>query len=160
MKKLFIAALATLTVIAGCATSRTETRSGAPLARQLTASNHCGLTAPGLVYLSTPAGVRHLADLSGQTLALGPLEQLDFSREHLVLVALGQKPTGGYGVTLAQAVIESGELRLTVSVHQPEPGTMVTQALTTPCAVVAVTADDWRKLVVSGPEFGPLTHAR
>lgn len=161
VNKIAVLALLGLVLTAGCAANLTETRNGAPLARQVTASSHCGLTVPGLVYLSDRTDVQKLARVPGQTLTFGNLEQLDFSREHLVVVALGQKPTGGYGATLADSTIRSGDLVLTLTIQQPGKGTMVTQALTTPCTVVALTAGDgWRNLVVSGPEFGPITHKR
>ncbi len=160
MIKTLIAVILGVAVTVGCAVNLTQTRTGAPLARQVTASGHCGWVAPGLVYVSSSAELQALARTPGQTLALGGLAQLDFSREHLVIVALGQKSTGGYGATLAGSAVQSGDLVLTFTTQRPEKGTMVSQALTTPCTIVAVTAEGWRKLVVSGPDLGPMTRKR
>lgn len=147
-------------VLAGCAVNRSETAEGAPLARQVTQSDHCGLTAPGLVYVSSAQQVPMLAELPAQNLSLEPLRALDFEREHLVLVGLGQKPTGGYGVTLESSVIAGDTLQLRVSVRRPAPGSLVTQALTTPCAVIAISPEDWERLEVSGDGLGTMTRQR
>lgn len=144
--------------IAGCSANQVETTDGAPLARQLTQSDHCGLTAPGLVYLDEPGDVERLAGLPAQTLSLQSLKDVDFQREHLVVVGLGQKPTGGYGVTLRSSAIVDDVLQLTMKVHEPAPETMVTQVVTTPCAVIAVTPETWESLRVSGE--GMANHTR
>jgi len=136
----------------GCALSQTATPSGAPLARQLTQSAHCGLTAPGQLHLKSRSQVEQLAGLPQATLSLAPLQAIDYDREHVVVVALGQKPTGGYSVTLAGSRISRGHLELAVDVREPAPGAMVTQALTTPCAAIAVTATGWEGLRITRPE--------
>lgn len=149
-------------LVAGCAAtvSRSETSQGAPLARQVTQSDHCGLTAPGVVYVERYDQLERLSRLPAQNLALDTLATVDFEREHLVLVGLGQKPTGGYGVTLDSSTITDGVLELAVNVRQPSSGTMVTQALTTPCAVIAVTPDAWDRLRVSGNGMETMTRKR
>ena len=136
----------------GCASSRSETAEGGPLARQITQSAHCGLTAPGHVHLTSREEVQRLEALPGRNLSLETLKTVQFEREHIVLAAIGQKPTGGYSVTLDSSEIRSGTLKLTVRVSEPAPGTMVTQALTTPCAVIAVTAKGWDDIQITRAE--------
>ena len=144
--------LAVTLLASGCASSRTETTEGGPLARQITQSAHCGLTAPGHVHLASREEVQRLEALPGRNLSLESLKKIDFEREHLVLAAIGQKPTGGYSVILGSSEIRSGTLELRVRVTEPAPGTMVTQALTTPCAVIAVTAEGWDDIQITRPE--------
>lgn len=136
----------------GCAREHAKTPTGAPLARQVSQSAHCGLTAPGLVHLSSREEVRRLEALPGRNLSLEPLKKIEFEREHIVLAAIGQKPTGGYSVTLDSSEIRGGTLELRVRVTEPAPGTMVTQALTTPCAVIAVTAEGWDDIQITRAE--------
>lgn len=136
----------------GCASSRSETAEGGPLARQITQSAHCGLTAPGHVHLTSRAEVQRLEALPGRNLSLETLKTVQFEREHIVLAAIGQKPTGGYSVTLDSSEIRSGTLELRIRVAEPAPGTMVTQALTTPCAVIAVTAEGWDDIQITRAE--------
>lgn len=136
----------------GCASSRSETAEGGPLARQIIQSAHCGLTAPGHVHLASRDEVQRLEALPGRTLSLESLKNIEFEREHVVLAAIGQKPTGGYSVTLDSSEIRGGTLELKVRVTEPAPGTMVTQALTTPCAVIAVTAEGWDDIQITRAE--------
>lgn len=147
-------------VLTGCAANRSATPEGAPLARQLTQSDHCGLAAPGLVYLDNVAQVERLSGLPTRNLPLDSLKAVDFEREHLLLVSLGQKTTGGYGITLEDSVIRDGVLEVRVSVRQPAADAMVTQVLTTPCAVMAVTPANWKRLTVSGAGMETLTRER
>lgn len=137
---------------AGCAVSQTETESGAPIARQIAQSAHCGLVAPGHIHLASAAEVDRLESVPDRRLSLAPLREVRFANEHVVLAALGQKPTGGYSVTLAGAEIVDEQLVLSVKVQEPEPGMMVTQALTTPCAAIAVTASGWTGIRVEPVE--------
>ena len=138
-------------LVAGCATSepQVQTDEGAPLARQISQSSHCGLTAPGHVLLKSETDVGRLEGLQGRTLPLAPLRSVDFERERVVLAALGQKPTGGYSVTLVSSAIEDDTLELVVSIREPQPGMLVTQALTTPCAAIAVTASGWSDIRIT-----------
>lgn len=156
---LTILALA-LTLVAGCAANRSATADGAPLARQVTESDHCGLTAPGLVYVSNARELDELASLPSGNLALNKLRVIDFEQEHLVLVGLGQKPTGGYGLTLESANIVDDVLELVVTARQPAEDAMVTQALTTPCTVIAISPNDWEQLRVSGDGIETFTRQR
>jgi hypothetical protein len=65
---------------------------------------------------------------------------VDFSREALVLVEMGRKPTGGYLLELkstkARVLDDSAQVELVWGV--PAPGAMVTQVLTSPCILIAL----------------------
>lgn len=149
-----------LSLITGCAINRSATADGAPLARQVTESDHCGLTAPGLVYVSSAGDLDKLAQLPSGNLALSMLRAIDFNEEHLVLVGLGQKATGGYGLTLTSSEIVDDVLELAVKVRRPAADAMVTQALTTPCAVIAISPEEWEQLRVSGEGLGRFSRQR
>lgn len=149
-----------ISLITGCAVNRSATADGAPLARQVTESDHCGLTAPGLVYVSTVGDLDKLAQLPSGNLALNMLRAIDFEQEHVVLVGLGQKATGGYGLTLQSSEIDDGTLELTLKLRRPAADAMVTQALTTPCAVIAISPNEWEQLRVSGEGLGSFSRQR
>ncbi len=149
-----------IVVVAGCAVNRSATATGAPLARQVTESDHCGLTAPGLVYIDSASDLDKLGRLPAGNLAMKKLRAIDLENEHLVLVGLGQKSTGGYGLTLASAEIADDVLELSLNVRKPASDAMVTQALTTPCAIIAITPEDWEQLRVSGKGLDTITRPR
>ncbi|WP_417518445.1 protease complex subunit PrcB family protein [Marinobacter sp.] len=140
-------------LLIGCAASdKAENKPDALLARQVIQSAHCGLTGPGLAYVQTSERLQQLLELPAQNMAVQQLRQVDLEKEHLLFVTLGQKPTGGYSVSLASAKMERGDnmLQLSMVVRAPAPGTMVTQVITSPCAVVAIPAVGWSEIRVSG----------
>ena len=57
----------------------------------------------------------------------------------VVGVFLGQRPTGGYSLSLASARISGGVLELTVNVSAPGQGSITTQALTSPWIATEIT---------------------
>lgn len=61
------------------------------------------------------------------------------SGRSVVGVFLGQRPTGGYSVSLASARIVGGVLELRVNVAAPGPGSITTQSLTSPWFAAEVT---------------------
>lgn len=145
--------LMTLLGLSGCVGNSNSTDEGGPLARQVAQSDHCGLTAPGLVLVGDRSEVDALESLPSRHLALKQLRETDFSREYLVLVGMGQKPTAGYSITLAESAIRDGQLELKVDVREPGQGEMLAQVMTTPCAVVAVTPEGWTTLQVAGDDY-------
>lgn len=138
-------------LLVGCAASNiVENEPVEPSARQIIQSGHCGLTGPGLAYAKNHDQLQKLLELPTQNLAVQQLRQVNLEREHLLFVTLGKKPTGGYSVRLDSARNTKGNLQLSMSLRTPEAGDMVTQAITSPCAVVAVQGAGWPEIRVSG----------
>lgn len=136
-------------VLTACATPA-EAPPSASLARQITQSPYCGLTGPGVVYLKSSDELDRYLGVAGQNLTTAAIRSVNFDREHLVFVALGQKPTAGFNIGLKDAKANSSTLFLSMSVINPAPDSMVAQVITTPCAVLAVAADQWQRLEVTG----------
>jgi hypothetical protein len=67
-----------------------------------------------------------------------PLPAVDFSREVVVVAAMGTRPNGGYSIRVQAAAVHEGSL--TVRVVETSPGSrcVTTQAITTPTDVVRV----------------------
>jgi len=74
----------------------------------------------------------------------GPRPPVDFSRDAVVVVAGGQRSTGGYSIAVDQALRTGSELSLNVVETTPAPGCIMTQALTQPVDIVVVAAADVR----------------
>ena len=64
--------------------------------------------------------------------------RVDFSLEGLLVIAMGRKPTGGYGLQLKQeyAVIKDDTAVLKVSWIKPSKGAIVPQVITSPCLAI------------------------
>ncbi|WP_428241340.1 protease complex subunit PrcB family protein [Gynuella sp.] len=63
---------------------------------------------------------------------------IDFTTHKVVLVDIGQKNTGGYGVNVADTESEDGYLTVTAVTSVPGKGCGVTDALTNPYVFVSI----------------------
>ena len=68
--------------------------------------------------------------------AVGP--DIDFKKYGVLLIRLGEKPNGGYGLALAadEAGIENREAKIQIRISEPEPDGFYTQAIVYPHLVV------------------------
>jgi hypothetical protein len=64
---------------------------------------------------------------------------VDFTKEIVVAVGLGMRPTGGYSVTVLKAVQQGTGALVTWEETKPGPKCVVTQALTYPFVIAAIT---------------------
>jgi hypothetical protein len=67
---------------------------------------------------------------------------VDFSRQMIVLAAMGSRPTGGASITIVGVERAGGRLRVTVRETSPGRGCMTTQAFTAPLAAALVPRSD------------------
>lgn len=76
--------------------------------------------------------------------------EIDFNEEWAVLVHQGLRPTLGYGVMLAsqRASVVDGVAMVRIEWRRPDPGSMVGQATSSPCTLLAVTHDGVEQLLV------------
>lgn len=72
------------------------------------------------------------------TIGAGEPPAVDFAKESVVFLLAGEKPTGGWSVEARGAVVEGETLVVDAVIHAPPPGAIVTQAFTSPYAVIAV----------------------
>jgi len=81
------------------------------------------------------------------------LPRVDFEKEMIVAVFLGEKPTGGYKVEITAIEEDRGKGRLRVVVREGKPpaGAMVIQALTQPYHIVRVKKIDLTTTFVTEP---------
>jgi hypothetical protein len=71
-------------------------------------------------------------------LGMGGRPAVDFSRDVVVAVAAGQRPTGGYEIAVERVTNNGGELTVEVVETTPGPNCMTTASLTQPVDVVVV----------------------
>lgn len=124
--RISVGAAAVVLALAGCAGPGGE-GTDEPTTRQvevehLSNTNH-GPDRQGLVVASS---ARSLREETG-------LEAPDSGDGTYVAACRGQKPTGGYGVRMESARLAKDRLELRLTLEDPQPTGIVTQALTTPC---------------------------
>lgn len=56
----------------------------------------------------------------------------------LIAVYMGQRPTGGYSLGVQEVDVDNGVLKLVVTFKEPKPGSMTTQAITSPYTLLRV----------------------
>lgn len=71
-------------------------------------------------------------------LGVGARPEVDFSRDLVVAVAAGQRPSGGHEIAIEQIAQSNGELTIGVVEIAPGPNCMTTSTLTQPVDVVAI----------------------
>jgi len=67
---------------------------------------------------------------------------VDFSRDMVVGVFMGERDTGGYQIEITGVERTAEVLRVQYQVREPEPGAVLTQALTQPFHLVRLARDD------------------
>jgi hypothetical protein len=65
-----------------------------------------------------------------------PLPEIDFSREMLVVVTMGERPTGGYAIIVDGVYERAKQIEIVVRSISPGRGCMETQSLTQPVDIV------------------------
>jgi hypothetical protein len=99
------------------------------------------------------------ARLSGQFLS--PQQDLsarvDFSREGILIVAMGQKPTGGYGLELDRdyADLSNDTAILRVSWIEPPKDAILPQIITSPCLAIVLPKGPYSKIHLLDQDGGP-----
>ena len=67
-----------------------------------------------------------------------PLPAVDFDKEIVAAVFLGEKPTGGYGVEIFAAEVTDSSLTIFVKETSPTPGAILTQGFNQPFHIVRI----------------------
>ncbi len=77
---------------------------------------------------------------------------INFNTHQIFLLSLGTKPTSGHGLLLEEgpALYQNNILVLPVKVMEPAENTMQAQVITTPCVLVSVPKNNYRKVMLSG----------
>lgn len=121
-------------------------------ARALYADTQCqGLETPGARWLKSAADLARLhGALSGGGGRRVALPEVDFDKEAVLVLAMGSRPTAGYGLALAErsAVRDADGLEVRVDWREPAPGSMQAQVITYPCLLIAVPGDGYAQVRV------------
>ncbi|WP_177229158.1 protease complex subunit PrcB family protein [Pustulibacterium marinum] len=67
---------------------------------------------------------------------------LDYSKEMLLILCMGQRSTGGYAINVTDIEETTSMIKVTVAETSPEPGGLVTTALTSPFTIVKTKYSD------------------
>ena len=139
----FFSALALTVLLSSCG----QTQSSGPTSgaqqiewRLLGEWQHC--PAPADALQAQPITIAEAQQLSGGSIAEG---------HSLILVQLGEKPNGGYRLTLNGASFADSTVHLNIDISSPQSGQMVTQALTSPCLLAELPLAEINHIVLRAP---------
>lgn len=138
--------VAALALAAACAHAR-------PLPATVVRSGmQCGGAAEGVSarWLGTESALREALVLEAPLGVAPAAPAVDFSRSGVILVAMGQRPTAGYAISLAEprAEVRDGVATLVVTLEEPAPDAMLAQVITSPCLLVSLPREGLREVRV------------
>jgi len=73
--------------------------------------------------------------------APAPLPAVDFDKEMVAAVFLGEKPTGGYDIEIVSVERSADTLTVSFKEGDPQPGGITTQAFTQPFHIVSISIE-------------------
>jgi hypothetical protein len=127
-------ALALLFLGSACTTAGAAAAAD-PRFRSVANAAYASRTERGAVVAADEAAYRNAWD---SMIGMGEAPAIDFTSEKAVFLFGGQRSTGGYSVEVRGVTLEGDTLVVDGGVKAPPPGSITTQALTSPYAVIAV----------------------
>ncbi|MHC4458783.1 MAG: protease complex subunit PrcB family protein [Planctomycetota bacterium] len=157
MKKLNICLILMLFSIYGCMNPQpSDVREPLVSARLLYKSAFGGgaHSQPAAAWITEPNRYRYTYQLLGKTtIGARPKKlpaRVDFSRERVLLVTMGQRPTAGYQLDLIKPSVDI--IADTASLHlvwiKPPPDAILPQVVTSPCILLALPKGNYSRIEV------------
>jgi hypothetical protein len=107
---------------------------------------------PQAFWVASPAELQKLwKNIHHSRLGVPPvLPEVNFNTHGILLVHMGQQRTGGYALELAEPLcrVKNGIVSVAVNWISPEPGTVASQAITSPCILLRLPKGDFRAIAV------------
>jgi hypothetical protein len=151
MSRLARIALALAALGVACAAHR----HGAVKATVVRQAAQCGGEAegPSARWIASEGALRAALGSGGLFGAEELTPPVDFAKEGVLAVYMGQRRTGGYRLVLhePEVVVADRVATVVVRFEEPSPGMMVTQVLTSPCLLVRMTREGLREVRVVDP---------
>jgi hypothetical protein len=146
-------ALAAAVLLTACASQRPRGPAKVT-ASVLRAGTQCGgeVTGPSARWISTE-GVLRAAMGPGGAFGVQADMPVDFRKEGVLAVYMGQRSTGGYALALhdPEVAIQDHVGTVVVRFEEPPPGGMVTQVITSPCLLLRLPRAELRQVRVVDP---------
>lgn len=127
------ALLASLVLAETCATA-----TGGPVEIRTIRSGAYAAAKPDAPQSATASDDASYRRLWSSMIGGGEIPAVDFASESVVFLLAGSKPTGGWSVEARGATLDGETLVVDAPIKAPPPDAIVTQAFTSPFAVVAV----------------------
>jgi len=124
-------------------------RTGPLTAEVLYSTNQCGLAASHAtaVWIDNPQSLARIYQGFPVLPGITP-PSVDFAQSGVLLIGMGQRPTAGYGLSLAEGSpqLKGDTLEVRVDWREPSPGHLQAQVLTAPCLLLKIPAVPFRQV--------------
>lgn len=149
-------------MVAACQTGAgmSEGGQGAPLsAERIWHSGQCAQRTAGSRWIEDRGALERVVRAAGPRSPdadEASLPEVEFDRHRVVLVALGEQPSAGYGLALQRDTldVQGDRAVLRIAVTRPAADSMQAQVVTSPCMLVAVERDGYAALEIIDSEGG------
>lgn len=143
--------LAALALLSGCAQTGAGEDAVLPVDALYGDSQCGGLERPIVIWIAGAAEWRsQYGRIVSPQMSLPSPPMVDFSREGVLLVAMGTRPSAGYGLSLAgaSATVRDGVLSVRMDWREPLPGYRQAPVVIRPCLVLKVPAVPFARITV------------
>ncbi len=143
--------LAALALLSGCAQTGAGEDAVLPVDALYGDSQCGGLERPIVIWIAGAAEWRsQYGRIVSPQMSLPSPPMVDFSREGVLLVAMGTRPSAGYGLSLAgaSATVRDGVLSVRMDWREPPPGYRQAPVVIRPCLVLKVPAVPFARITV------------
>lgn len=133
MRKLLTIGIIALTV--SCSTNKTASDKKRPLCEVLTQQDNGG---GNIQFYEILTEEKEIVMLQGDENLKGKINASDMKTANFILLNMGEKRSGGYSIGVESVQETADKIIVKVKENKPEEGSMVTQAITYPYAVVRI----------------------
>jgi hypothetical protein len=127
-----------------------------PEPKVLYGGSHCGYGAPrpAAQWIGSTEQLRALYERFAGRAPAAAVAGIDFAKEGVLLIEMGERPTAGYALDLPPdaARIKDGRLELIVDWTEPPPDAITAQVITSPCLLVRLPRAGYREVRVIDQE--------
>ncbi|WP_306350196.1 protease complex subunit PrcB family protein [Flavobacterium sp. '19STA2R22 D10 B1'] len=134
MKKFLLLSASVLLFACGGAKHKTNAKSAEPMYQILTESTYKGKEQKSYEIIETNAQLQDLY----YAVEDSDIPKIDFNKEKVVALFLGQKNSGGYAIGIKSVVEKKGKIYVTVKKTSPKEGEMSTMAMTNPFCIAKI----------------------
>jgi hypothetical protein len=146
----FMAAAVAATMIGSCRGSSVAEELITPV-RVFKSTDCAGFAEAGALWIETEARWQEIfARMTSQRTTRTSPPMVDFTRERVLVMAMGRRMTGGFEIEAAAqpATVTDSVLTIDIEWREPAPDAFLTQALTSPCVAVKLPNGAYRTIEV------------
>jgi hypothetical protein len=136
-----------LLTVAICSACQVPAQTGSDVTI-LKRSSHCSVSEPTFTRLQSIDEIIQVFAPDGHQVAQQLPPGIDLSKQAVMLLAMGERPSAGYGIELDSNPrrIDSDTLKLRVTFNTPDGG-LAASVITNPCLIFSISLEGWNEII-------------